>query len=79
MQNSFAEGNASEIMLYDRAPQQAYNNAYVNTLTANHQAKSWVYLDAIIYKDTIVNDFGRIYLYAGAEQCRTEVEKVILS
>ncbi|MGF7156710.1 BafA family autotransporter [Bartonella heixiaziensis] len=79
IQNILAEGNASEVILYDRATQQVYGDGYVDTLTINHQAKSWVYWGAILHKDTTVNDFGNIYIYAGNNKNITEVEKLILN
>ncbi|UNE53481.1 BafA family autotransporter [Bartonella machadoae] len=78
IQNIFAEGNASEVMLYDRATQQVYADGYVDTLTIHHQAKSWVYLGAVLHKETVINDFGSIYIYAGNNKDITEVEEIIL-
>ncbi|WP_208433478.1 BafA family autotransporter [Bartonella doshiae] len=79
MQNILARGNASEVILYDVSTQKIYDTGYVDTLTINHQAQSWVYAGAILDKDTIVNDFGSLYLYAGNDEAATEVENLILN
>ncbi len=79
MQNIFAGGNASEVTLYDRATQKIYDSGYVDNLTINHQAQSWVFAGAILDKDTNVNDFGNLYLYAGNGEAVTEVENLNLN
>ncbi|QEE11846.1 BafA family autotransporter [Bartonella krasnovii] len=79
MQNIFAGGNASEVTLYDHAIQKIYDSGYVDTLTINHQAQSWGLAGAILDKDTNVNDFGSLYLYAGNGGSVTEVGNLILN
>ncbi|WP_330167388.1 BafA family autotransporter [Bartonella grahamii] len=79
MQNIFAGGNASEVTLYDRATQKIYDSGYADDLTINHQAQSWVFAGAILDKDTNVNDFGNLYLYAGNGEAVTEVENLNLN
>ncbi|WP_254472692.1 BafA family autotransporter [Bartonella sp. B1098] len=79
MQNIFAGGNASEVTLYDRATQKIYNSGYADTLTINHQARSWVFAGAILDKGTNVYDFGSLYLYAGNGEAITEVENLNLN
>ncbi|WP_375651545.1 BafA family autotransporter [Bartonella sp. LB28NMGDW] len=78
-QNILAGGNASEVTLYDRATQKIYDSGYADNLTINHQAQSWVFAGAILDKDTNVNDFGNLYLYAGNGEAVTEVENLILN
>ncbi|MBX4336188.1 BafA family autotransporter [Bartonella raoultii] len=79
MQNIFAGGNASEVTLYDRSIQTVYNIGYADTVTINHQAQSWLYAGAILDKETTINDFGSLYIYAGNGKSVTEVEHVILN
>ncbi|WP_375645471.1 BafA family autotransporter [Bartonella sp. AA56HLJMS] len=79
MQNIFAGGNASEVTLYDRAIQNIYDSGYADNLTINHQARSWGFAGAILDKDTNVNDFGNLYLYAGNGEAVTEVENLNLN
>ncbi|WP_375661837.1 pertactin-like passenger domain-containing protein [Bartonella sp. OC16QHHD] len=78
-QNILAGGNASEVTLYDRATQKIYDSGYVDNLTINHQAQSWVFAGAILDKDTNVNDFGNLYLYAGNGEAVTEVDNLNLN
>ncbi len=79
MQNIFAGGNAGEVTLYDRATQKIYDTGYVDTLTINHQAQSWMLAGAIADKDTNVHDFGSLYLYSGNGEAVTKVENLNLN
>ncbi|WP_375654923.1 BafA family autotransporter [Bartonella sp. AA83SXKL] len=78
-QNILAGGNASEVTLYDRATQKIYDSGYVDNLTINHQAKSWVFAGAILGENTNVNNFGNLYLYAGNGEAVTEVDNLNLN
>ncbi|WP_208440435.1 BafA family autotransporter, partial [Bartonella raoultii] len=78
-QNIFAGGKASEVTLYDRAIQKIYDTGYVDDLTINHQAQSWIFAGAILDKDINIHDFGNLYLYAGNGEAVTEVENLNLN
>ncbi|WP_455478452.1 BafA family autotransporter [Bartonella sp. B10] len=75
----FAGGKASEVVLYNNATQEIYDNGYVDSLTINDQAKSWLHAGAILAEDTNINDFGSIYIYAGDDKYTAEVESLILN
>ncbi|WP_246786267.1 hypothetical protein [Bartonella taylorii] len=79
VQNIFAGGNASDVTLYDNATQEIYDTGHADNLTINHQAKSWLHVGAILDKDTNVNDFDSLYLYAGNDEVVIEVENLILN
>ncbi|UTO29170.1 BafA family autotransporter [Bartonella harrusi] len=78
IQNILPGGMASGVTLYDNATQEIYNTGYVDTLTINDQAKSWLHAGAILDKETKVNDFGSLHIYAGDGGAVTEIENLIL-
>lgn len=52
---------------------------YVKDLIIKNQAQSWLHPGATLEGSTMIHDSGRIYLYAGPDQSRTEVEKIVLN
>ncbi len=78
-QHVLAGGIAIGVLLEGTAFQAIDLGGYVKDLTIKDQAQSWLHGGATLEGKTTVNDFGRIYLYAGAEQSRTEVEKIVLN
>ncbi|WP_375622916.1 MULTISPECIES: hypothetical protein [unclassified Bartonella] len=71
-QNILAEGNASEVTLYDRATQKIYDSGYTDDLTINHQAQSWVFAGAMLEGKIKIHDWGQVHLYAGNNSFYTE-------
>ncbi|WP_375652277.1 BafA family autotransporter [Bartonella sp. AP19HLJMH] len=78
-QHVLAGGIAIGVLLEGTAFQAIDLGGYVKDLTVKDQAQSWLHGGATLEGKTTVNDSGRIYLYAGAEQSRTEVEKIVLN
>ncbi|WP_375649646.1 pertactin-like passenger domain-containing protein, partial [Bartonella sp. MU70NMGDW] len=78
-QHVLAGGIAIGVLLEGTAFQVIDLGGYVKDLTVKDQAQSWLHGGATLEGKTTVNDSGRIYLYAGAEQSRTEVEKIVLN
>ncbi|WP_375673758.1 BafA family autotransporter [Bartonella sp. AA18HLJMS] len=78
-QHVLAGGIAIGVLLEGSAFQAIDLGGYVKDLTVKDQAQSWLHSGATLEGKTTVNDSGRIYLYAGAEQSRTEVEKIVLN
>ncbi|WP_375695128.1 BafA family autotransporter [Bartonella sp. AC90GZZY] len=78
-QHVLAGGIAIGVLLEGTAFQAIDLGGYVKDLTVKDQAQTWLHGGATLEGMTTVNDSGRIYLYAGAEQSRTEVERIVLN
>ncbi len=74
-----AGGMALGVFLQENAFQKIDLGGYVKDLTIKDQAQSWLHPGATLEGSTMIYDSGRIYLYAGADQSRTEVEKIVLN
>ncbi|WP_375692189.1 BafA family autotransporter [Bartonella sp. AP4SXKL] len=78
-QHVLAGGIAIGVLLEGTAFQAIDLGGYVKDLTVKDQAQSWLHFGSTLEGSTMIHDSGRIYLYAGAEQSRTEVEKIVLN
>ncbi|PIT70061.1 autotransporter outer membrane beta-barrel domain-containing protein [Bartonella tribocorum] len=78
-QHVLAGGIAISVFLEGTAFQTIDLGGYVKDLTIKDQAQSWLHSGATLEGSTMIHDSGRIYLYAGADQSRTEVEKIVLN
>ncbi|EJF86697.1 BafA family autotransporter [Bartonella rattimassiliensis] len=78
-QHVLAGGMALGVLLQGSAFQKIDLGGYVKDLIIKDQAQSWLHSGATLEGSTMIHDSGRIYLYAGAEQSRTEVEKIVLN
>ncbi|WP_375649337.1 pertactin-like passenger domain-containing protein, partial [Bartonella sp. MU70NMGDW] len=78
-QHVLAGGIAIGVLLQGNAFQAIDLGGYVKDLTIKDQAQSWLHSGATLEGNTMIHDSGRIYLYAGAEQSHTEVEKIVLN
>ncbi|WP_139413049.1 BafA family autotransporter [Bartonella mastomydis] len=74
-----AGGIAVGVTLQGSAFQKIDLGGYVKDLIIKDQAQSWLHPGATLEGSTMIHDSGRIYLYAGPERSRTEVEKIILN
>nr|WP_273791715.1 hypothetical protein [Bartonella sp. CM31XJBT] len=74
-QHILAGGIAIGVLLQGNAFQAIDLGGYVKDLIIRDQAQSWLHFGATLEGSTMIHDSGRIYLYAGAERSRTEVEK----
>ncbi|QEE09118.1 autotransporter outer membrane beta-barrel domain-containing protein [Bartonella kosoyi] len=78
-QHVLAGGMAFGVTLQGNAFQKIDLGGYVKDLIIKDQAQSWLHLGATLEGSTMIHDSGRIYLYAGPDQSRTEVEKIVLN
>ncbi len=78
-QHILAGGIAIGILLQGNAFQAIDLGGYVKDLIIRDQAQSWLHFGATLEGSTMIHDSGRIYLYAGAERSRTEVETIVLN
>ncbi|CAK01241.1 BafA family autotransporter [Bartonella tribocorum] len=78
-QHVLAGGIAIGVLLQGNAFQKIDLGGYVKDLTIKDQAQSWLHSGATLEGSTMIHDSGRIYLYAGADQSRTEVETIVLN
>ncbi|UNF39361.1 BafA family autotransporter [Bartonella krasnovii] len=78
-QHVLAGGIALGVLLQGNAFQKIDLGGYVKDLIIKNQAQSWLHPGATLEGSTMIHDSGRIYLYAGPDQSRTEVEKIVLS
>ncbi|WP_280109520.1 pertactin-like passenger domain-containing protein, partial [Bartonella queenslandensis] len=78
-QHVLAGGMAFGVLLQENAFQAIDLGGYVKDLTIKDQAQSWLHSGATLEGNTMIYDSGRIYLYAGADRSRTEVEKIVLN
>ncbi|WP_375663011.1 MULTISPECIES: pertactin-like passenger domain-containing protein [unclassified Bartonella] len=78
-QHILAGGIAIGVLLQGNAFQAIDLGGYVKDLIIRDQAQSWLHFGATLEGSTMIHDSGRIYLYAGAERSRTEVEKIVLN
>ncbi|WP_273754358.1 BafA family autotransporter [Bartonella sp. MM73XJBT.G] len=78
-QHVLAGGIALGVLLQGNAFQKIDLGGYVKDLVIKNQAQSWLHPGATLEGSTMIHDSGRIYLYAGAERSRTEVEKIVLN
>ncbi|WP_273758025.1 BafA family autotransporter [Bartonella sp. AU55XJBT] len=78
-QHVLAGGIAVGVLLQGSAFQKIDLGGYVKDLIIKNQAQSWLHSGATLEGSTVIHDSGRIYLYAGAKQSRTEVEKIVLN
>ncbi|WP_375671589.1 BafA family autotransporter [Bartonella sp. CL27QHWL] len=78
-QHILAGGIAIGVLLQGNAFQAIGLGGYVKDLIIRDQAQSWLHFGATLEGSTMIHDSGRIYLYAGAERSRTEVEKIVLN
>ncbi|MET3590485.1 outer membrane autotransporter protein [Bartonella silvatica] len=72
-------GKAIGVALNETAIQEVYTDGFVQNLTMNDEAKSFVRAGATLEGKTLVNHSGQLHLYAGNDQDRTTVEDVILN
>ncbi|EJF96218.1 BafA family autotransporter [Bartonella elizabethae] len=78
-QHVLAGGIAVGVTLQGSAFQKIDLGGYVKDLIIKDQAQSWLHPGATLEGSTMIHDSGRIYLYAGPERSRTEVEKIVLN
>ncbi|WP_455481153.1 BafA family autotransporter [Bartonella sp. B12(2025)] len=65
-QHVLAGGRSSNTILNDQAIQVIYPRGFVDTLTINNSASSWLHVGAEkVVGEVKVNDKGRLYLFAG--------------
>ncbi|AQX27827.1 MULTISPECIES: BafA family autotransporter [unclassified Bartonella] len=78
-QRVFAGGTAITVILQGNAVQEIYPDGYVYDLTVNDNASSWVYAGAVLEGNTIINDSGKFYLYAGSAERKSTIESFVLN
>ncbi|WP_273783296.1 BafA family autotransporter [Bartonella sp. AU15XJBT] len=78
-QHVLAGGIALGVLLQGNAFQAIDLGGYVKDLIIKDQAQSWLHSGATLEGSTMIHDSGRIYLYAGADRSRTEVETIVLN